>query len=131
MPLKVALPASDPRAARETIALPELTDLGLEVFGDPDSAGVRGLAVRACRDAGFEPRILVTTYPYTLPDVAEGRAFALRPDVPGIVTEGVAFVALEPPAPAVSVELVTRSAAGGRVGAFAELARAVSARVFP
>ena len=120
------LSASDPRARRSSVALSELSDLGLQLYGDPDAAGSRAAAVRACRDAGFEPRLLMTAYPYATPDLDAGRAFALWANALGRRRQGIAVVALEPPVPTISAELVRRE---GVAEDFAAIARRVAAQL--
>jgi DNA-binding transcriptional LysR family regulator len=131
VPLKIALAASDPRTARPSLALAELADLGLQVFGDPDGAGARAAAVLACRDAGLDPRLYISAYPYATPELSDGRAFALRPDVPDQWFEGVVYVPITPPAPTVSIELARRPGHNDVIAGFAEIARRVSGRVVP
>jgi DNA-binding transcriptional LysR family regulator len=90
-PFLVGLSHRHPLAGRETVALRELSD-------DPwSAASTDGLIARACREAGFEPRIVsITRDPIAIREfVARGTAVTLIPRMLAPGLDGVAFAAIE------------------------------------
>jgi DNA-binding transcriptional LysR family regulator len=89
-PFLVALPPDHPLAHRDAVALAELADAPWS------AASTDGLIARACREAGFEPRIVaITRDPIAIREfVAGGTAVTLVPRLltPGM--PGLAFLAI-------------------------------------
>ena len=82
-PLQVALAPDDPRARQPSVELGELSGMQLYVLGDEAAAGSRDVALRACREAGFEPELYVSRFAYSRPPLRSGEMFALMPALPG------------------------------------------------
>jgi DNA-binding transcriptional LysR family regulator len=128
-PLQVALAPDDPRARQPSVKLGELSGMKLYVLGDEAAAGSREIALRACRDAGFEPELYASRYAYSRPPLRSGEMFALMPALPGQPwTADVALVPLAEPAPTISFYLVWRDDRNPAVDAFISAARRVRAR---
>jgi len=128
-PLQAALASDDPRSRRSPVELRELSDMTLYVLGDDDAAGSREAALRACRDAGFEPHVHASRFAYAHPPLRSGEMFALTPALPGQPwTADVALVPLAEPAPTISFHLVWRDDHDPAVDAFVSAARRVRAR---
>jgi DNA-binding transcriptional LysR family regulator len=128
-PLQVALAPDDPRARRTSVELSELSGMTLYVLGDEAASGSRELALRACRDAGFEPDVYASRFAYSRPPLRSGEMFALMPALPGQPwTADVALVPLAEPAPTISFHLVWRDDRNPAVDAFISAARRVRAR---
>jgi DNA-binding transcriptional LysR family regulator len=101
----------------------------LYVLGDEAAAGSRAVAVRACRDAGFEPKVHASRFAYSRPPLRSGEMFALMPALPGQPwTAEVALVPLADPAPTISFHLVWSDDRDPAVEAFVSAARRVRAR---
>jgi DNA-binding transcriptional LysR family regulator len=129
VPLQVALAHDDPRARRPSVELAELSGMTLYVLGDDAAAGLRESAVRACRDAGFEPPLHASRFAYSRPPLRSGEMFALMPALPGQPwTADVALVPLAEPAPTISFHLVWRDERNPAADAFVSAARRVRAR---
>jgi molybdate transport repressor ModE-like protein len=87
----LALPAEHPLAARKTVRMADLADEAWLCGVRPSSCGEA--VVRACREAGFEPRIAYESDEYQVLEgyVAAGLGFTLLPDLalptlgPGLV----------------------------------------------
>ncbi|MGW8378296.1 LysR family transcriptional regulator [Streptomyces sp. ODS28] len=99
-PLRVAVDAGHPLAARESVALAELADEEFTVWGRPGRSGYTDLLIEHCRAAGFEPRVERTPLQGTPPVTAvigTGRAaFVTAPQGPA--ADGrVRVLALDPP----------------------------------
>jgi DNA-binding transcriptional LysR family regulator len=102
-PMLAGLGRRHPLAVRERLHLRELAD-------EPWLAATRdGLIVRACREAGFEPRLAyVTSDPLAIGElVAAGRAVTLVSRLLAPRLPGVATAALEPPFPRRSIYALT------------------------
>lgn len=83
-PLRIAVPSEHPLASVDTIALTDLEDEHIVVWGNPGASGYTDLLVQFCRSAGFEPRISRSSVQGT-------------PPISAVVgTEHVAFVTGEP-----------------------------------
>ncbi|WP_169542070.1 LysR family transcriptional regulator [Solirubrobacter soli] len=90
-PFLVGLAPGHPLADRDTVELRELAD-------DPwSAASTDGLIARACRAAGFEPRIVsITRDPIAIREfVARGTAVTLVPRLLAPGLDGIAFAAIE------------------------------------
>ena len=96
-PLRVVLPASHPLAKRRAVRLADLAD-ETWIHSTPRSA-CRPFTERACRAAGFEPRIRFEFDDYAAMQnlVASGAGVALAPDLgltrlsPGVAARPIAF----------------------------------------
>jgi DNA-binding transcriptional LysR family regulator len=96
-PLRVVLPAGHPFARRRAVRLPELAD-ETWIRGTPRSS-CHPFTERACRAAGFEPRIRFEFDDYTAMQnlVASGAGIAFAPDLgltrlhPGVAARPIAF----------------------------------------
>jgi DNA-binding transcriptional LysR family regulator len=77
----VALPRSHPLAARKKVRIADLADAAWLCGVRPSSCGE--IVVRACREAGFEPRIAFESDEYQVLQgyVAAGLGFTLLPDL--------------------------------------------------
>jgi DNA-binding transcriptional LysR family regulator len=101
----------------------------LYVLGDDAAAGSREIALRACRDAGFEPAVYDSRFAYSRPPLRSGEMFVLMPALPGPPwTANVALVPLAEPAPTISFHLVWRDDHNPAAEAFISAARRVRAR---
>jgi DNA-binding transcriptional LysR family regulator len=128
-PLQVALARDDPRARQPSVELSELSGMKLYVLGDQGAAGSREIALRACREAGFEPDLHASRFAYSRPPLRSGEMFALMPALPGQPwTAEVALVPLAEPAPTISFHIVWRDDRNPAVDAFIGAARRVRAR---
>lgn len=90
-PFLVGLAPGHPLAHRDTVALRELAH-------DPwSAASTDGLIARACRAAGFEPRIVsITRDPIAIREfVAHGTAVTLVPRLLARTLDGIAFAAID------------------------------------
>jgi DNA-binding transcriptional LysR family regulator len=90
-PFLVGLAPDHPLAGRATVALGELAN-------DPwSAASTDGLIARACRAAGFEPRIVsITRDPIAIREfVARGTAVTLVPRLLAPGLDGLAFAAID------------------------------------
>jgi DNA-binding transcriptional LysR family regulator len=90
-PFLVGLAPEHPLAHRERVALSELAE-------DPwSAASTDGLIARACRAAGFEPRIVsITRDPIAIREfVARGTAVTLVPRLLAPGLDGIAFAAID------------------------------------
>jgi DNA-binding transcriptional LysR family regulator len=96
-PLRVVLPASHPLAKRRAVRLADLAD-ETWIHSTPRSS-CRPFTERACRAAGFEPRIRFEFDDYAAMQnlVASGAGVALAPDLgltrlsPGVAARPIAF----------------------------------------
>jgi molybdate transport repressor ModE-like protein len=90
-PFLAGLAPDHPLAGRETVELSELAD-------DPwSAASTDGLIARACRAAGFEPRVVaITRDPIAIREfVARGTAVTLVPRLLAPGLDGIAFARIE------------------------------------
>jgi DNA-binding transcriptional LysR family regulator len=135
-PLRVVLPASHPLAQRRAVRLADLAD-ETWIQSTPRSS-CHPFTERACRAAGFEPRIRFEFDDYAAMQnlVASGAGVALAPDLgltrlsPGVAARPIAF------GPKRRVLAAYRDGEGGRLGIpdlLAALREAVAARepLFP
>jgi DNA-binding transcriptional LysR family regulator len=106
----VALPADHPLADREVVPLAELSEMVWLCGSRPSSCGE--VVIRACRDAGFEPRIGFESDDYHVMQgfIAAGLGVTLLPDLalPTLRSELVVR-ATDPPAPERRVWAATRA----------------------
>jgi DNA-binding transcriptional LysR family regulator len=79
--LYAALPADHPMATRRAVALAELKDEEWMLVGCRGTCADTNVVLRACRDAGFEPRVAYTSDDYFAIQglVASGMGVALVP----------------------------------------------------
>jgi molybdate transport repressor ModE-like protein len=108
--MHLALPKSHPLAKRPVVPLAELADCEWLCGSRPSSCGE--VIFRACRDAGFEPRIGFESDDYHVMQgfIAAGLGFTLLPDLalPTLRSELV-IRATDPPAPTRRVWAATRA----------------------
>ena len=108
--MHLALPKSHPLAERPVVPLAELSDSVWLCGSRPSSCGE--VIFRACRDAGFEPRIGFESDDYHVMQgfIAAGLGFTLLPDLalPTLRSELV-IRATDPPAPTRRVWAATRA----------------------
>lgn len=80
-PLRLVINAAHPLAGRSEISLAELADEGFITFPPDVGTGLPGILRQACRDAGFEARIVQTAREATtqIGLVAAGLGLALLP----------------------------------------------------
>ena len=106
----VALPGDHPLAGREIVPLAELSELVWLCGSRPSSCGEA--VIRACRDAGFEPRVGFESDDYHVMQgfIAAGLGVTLLPDLalPTLRSELVVRPT-DPPAPERRVWAATRS----------------------
>lgn len=97
--LRVAVRTGHPLAERETVALPDLAEHRLVVWGTPGQSGYTDLLVGHCRRAGFEPRVvrnpLQGTPPVSSVVGSDDVAFVTAPAGPA-VDGAVRVLELEP-----------------------------------
>ncbi|AXK35018.1 LysR family transcriptional regulator [Streptomyces armeniacus] len=99
-PLRIAVAAGHPLAARTSVPLTELAGERVLVWGEPGHSGYTDLLLDHCRAAGFEPRTERTqrqgTPPVTAVIGTDRVAFVTSP--PGTAAGGkVRILAVEPP----------------------------------
>jgi DNA-binding transcriptional LysR family regulator len=127
----VALPRDHPLAAHKTVRIADLADEAWLCGVRPSSCGE--VVVRACREAGFEPRIAFESDEYQVLQgyVSAGLGFTLLPDlaVPTLHSDLV-IRPTEPKAPERRVWAATRSkgARSAATEAMVEVLRAVGER---
>ncbi|GAA2614132.1 LysR family transcriptional regulator [Streptomyces axinellae] len=98
--ISIGVAADHPLAGRESVALADLSEQTLVVWGRPGDSGYTDLLVGHCRAAGFEPRLerstLQGTPPVTHVIGTDRVAFLTEP--PGAAAGGaVRVLALQPP----------------------------------
>lgn len=112
-PLVVALPAGHPLTRRTAVALLALSLEPFVLFSRNVGAGLHEEIVRACRAAGFMPRVVQETSQVTsiVNLVASGLGVSLVPaSMQQMQVEGVAFRAIRAPAPVARLQLICREA---------------------
>lgn len=110
--LVVALPAGHPLAQRATIALLALSLEPFVLFSRDVGAGLHEEIVRACRQAGFTPRVVQEASQVTsiVNLVASGLGVSLVPaSMQQMQIEGVAFRPISRPVPKARLNLICRS----------------------
>jgi DNA-binding transcriptional LysR family regulator len=108
--MHIALPKDHPLAARQVVPIAELADLEWLCGSRPSSCGE--VVVRACRDAGFEPRIGFESDDYHVMQgfIAAGLGVTLLPDLAlPTLRDDLVVRATDPPAPARRVWAATRA----------------------
>lgn len=98
--LHLAVDKDHPLAGRDRVALGELADYTIVVWGNPGHSGYTDLLVSYCRQAGFEPTMQRTALQGVPPETAvvgTGHV-AFVTARPGVVAGGAArVIALDPP----------------------------------
>jgi len=130
-PLWVSLPAAHPLATRKAIDLTDLRDDDWMLVGLTGTCADSNIVLRACRDAGFEPRVAYTSDDYFAIQglVSSGMGVAL---VPGLALagahDGVAIrpVAGRPPYRRIGA-VVGEHAAGGATATMLDCLRDAAA----
>jgi DNA-binding transcriptional LysR family regulator len=82
--VRVALPADHPLARQPAVELAQLAELPMILFHSPTAPTFRQTIVEACREAGFEPRVLHESRQLgtTVAMVERGLGFALISEAP-------------------------------------------------
>ncbi|MBL8737750.1 MAG: LysR family transcriptional regulator [Planctomycetes bacterium] len=120
--LAAALPEGHRLAGRATLALAELRDENWVSLSDVVFPGRREFLRHVCAEAGFVPRIVqeLDSVSLMLGAVAVGEGVAVVPmHSRKLPHAGCAFVRLQPPAPCVELQLVTRRDGDADLGALA------------
>ncbi|MFG3115479.1 LysR substrate-binding domain-containing protein [Streptomyces sp. NPDC048197] len=118
-PLVVALPATHPLAARQTVDIADLAAMPLRIVPRAANPHLVDLVTAACRDAGFEPVLgpAFTTDQDTLAAIGTGKPawtvfYATQAEL--LPTTRTAFRPFTPPAPAMDTYLAVRPTAPAR-----------------
>jgi DNA-binding transcriptional LysR family regulator len=119
-----------PLSGRDSIPLARLAEARLVVLPRATNPAFYDGVIAACRNAGLAPSLIETSEPqveHALLTVAGGAGIAILPASAAerFSTPGVRFCALEPPAPATEIALVTRAEANDEamIRAFLRFAR--------
>ena len=108
--MHLALPKSHPLAKRRVVPLAELSEERWLLSARSSNCGE--VVLRACRDAGFEPRVGFESDDYHVMQgfIAAGLGFSLLPDLAlGTLRADLVVRATDPPAPKRRVWAVTRA----------------------
>ena len=104
----VAVAEDHPLSGREMVKLSEFAGEVLQVWPREMSPGYYDAVLAACRGAGFEPKVAEEAAGSTVwGDIAHGDGFGLVVASLGLqLPAGIRLVALEPPAPTLTIDLI-------------------------
>ena len=112
-PLDLCLPAGHRLAAAATIHLQDVADEDFVMFARPLEPDTHDRITAACRNAGFEPRVVQEAANLqgliSLVAAALGVGFTVRSVAVGLQRDGVVFRPVEPPAVEVTNAVVWRA----------------------
>ncbi|HEX4896469.1 MAG TPA: LysR family transcriptional regulator [Solimonas sp.] len=112
-PMVVALPSGHALAARAQVSLLALSLEPFVLFSRPVGAGLHEEIIRACREAGFSPRVVqeASQVSSIVNLVASGLGVSIVPaSMQQMHTEGVIYRPIRRPAPKARLQLICREA---------------------